>query len=190
MEKKISFWKSQAIYLWITFFVGAICSVLPEESLVMFWTNTGISLLGMLLAYYWYRTKEDYLRYKALVSFLMIFLLGFFAVMPLLRATFHTFLFYPAFVFYLAMFVYSILVAKTVLPGLHRLISIKSATIIMFVIFLVNVICTFTITADDRVIYLSLLDKYGNGMFFSSLFFGFGLLLTFCTFVALDKWNW
>ncbi|WP_462410665.1 hypothetical protein [Neobacillus sp. Marseille-QA0830] len=190
MEKKISFWKSHAMYLLLVFFIGAICSLLPEESYVMFRINMGISLIGMMLAYYWYRTIEDYLRYKAWVSFLMIFLLGLFAVIPLLRATFHTFLFYPALLFYLAMLIYSMLVAKTILPVLHRLISIKSATIIMLVLFLVNVICTFTVTADDRVIYLSLLDQYGNGMFFSSLFFGCGLLFTFCTFVTLDKWNY
>ncbi|MCM3789034.1 hypothetical protein M3221_11520 [Domibacillus indicus] len=146
MEEHTSFWQGPAISLTLAFFFGAISSPIPEESYLIFGMNMGLSFLALILAYYRYRIKKEGFRYKALTAFTVFFLSGFFMVMRLLRTTFHTLLFYPMLIFYLFMLIYSMLIAKTVLPGLSRFISQKAAAISLVALFFINVICTFTVT--------------------------------------------
>lgn len=173
-----------AIQISILFFFSLIGSAAPVWSFTTFKLQLAILVIGILIAVYWYRTIEDGRKYNLFVAADMIILMGIFAIVPVLRLTFGTILFWVLLIIYLLIIFNSIL-KNTVL---HRLpaalkfmpsLSLWSAMILLFSVFFLR---------DSKgAIIAKLFSSSEGAIVLSLLLYMIGVFMTWLAFVAIRE---
>lgn len=174
VEKKFE-WGFNAIQISILFFFSLIGSAAPDWSFTTFKLQLAILVIGILIAVYWYRTIEDGRKYNLFVAADMMVLLGYFAIVPVLRLTFGTIVVWVFLIAYLLFLIHSIL--KSIV--LHRLPEVLtylpsislSAAVILFLI-------AFFLRDTEGAIIANIISSSDGAVILAFILYVIGVLMT------------
>ncbi|MEH7883192.1 hypothetical protein V7654_02600 [Bacillus sp. JJ1609] len=159
----------------ILFFFSLIGSAAPVWSFTTFKLQLAILVIGILIAVYWYRTIEDGRKYNLFVAADMMVLMGFFAIVPLLRLTFGTIVFGVFLIAYLLFLFHSIL--KSIV--LHRLpAALKYLPAISLSVAVILFLSAFFIRDTEGAIIANIISSSDGSVILAFLLYVIGVLMT------------
>ena len=138
--------------------------------------NAVITVIGMCLARYWWKTVPNNIRYNSLVAFVMLVSAGIFGVTPILRISFGSFLFWLLFLLYLVVLGYTLYKKELIFQAFHRPESSKIAKGAIIFLLVLIVISAFTFRNGQELIILQLLDDHQGGFFMALIDVWSGLI--------------
>ncbi|MGA9225405.1 MAG: hypothetical protein WB217_03595 [Mesobacillus sp.] len=159
----------------LVLFISLIGSAVPVWSFTTFKIQLAILFIGILIAVYWYRTIEDGRKYNLFAAADMIVLMGFFAIVPVLRLTFGTIVFCVFLITYLLFLFHSIF--KSIV--LHRLpaalkylpaISLSGAVILL--------LSAFFLRDTEGAIIVNIISSSDGSVILAFLLYVIGVLMT------------
>jgi len=173
-EKKFE-WGFNAIQISMLLFFSLIGSAAPVWSFAIFKMQLAILFIGILIAVYWYRAIEDGRKYNLFVAADMIVLMGFFAIVPVLRLTFGTIVFWGFLIAYLLFLFNSIL--KSIV--LHRLpASLKYLPAISFSAAVILFLSAFFLRDNESAIIAGIISSSEGAVILAILLYVIGVLMT------------
>jgi hypothetical protein len=182
-EKKFE-WGFNAIQISMLLFFSLIGSAAPVWSFAIFKMQLAILFIGILIAVYWYRAIEDARKYNLFVAADMIVLMGFFAIVPVLRLTFGTIVFWILLVIYLLIMFHSII--KNIV--LHRLpASMKFVPSLSLWSAMVLLISVFFFRDSQGAIIATVFRSSDGAIVLSFLLYIIGVFMTWLAFVAIRE---
>jgi hypothetical protein len=188
LDKKSDFMKGNAFGLLVLDIIfGAGASAMPSGSLFIFCLNLIITVIGLYLARYWWKTVPSNTRYNSLVSFVSFASVGFFAVTPLLRISYGSLLFWTFFILYLLVLGYSLYKKEIIFQAFHRPENSKVAKGVSLFLLVLIVISAFSFRNGQELIILRLLSDYQGVFFIFFILYGIGILFTFIATAMLKK---
>ncbi|MDI3311269.1 MAG: hypothetical protein QJR05_07550 [Thermoanaerobacterium sp.] len=147
----------------------------------------GVTLVEIGIAWYWWKTIHNEVRYNSLICFLMLITSGIFCMIPVLRLTFGTLLFWTTLILYIVLLLYSLYKKEMIFQALHRPEKSKIAKGIVAFVFVLMIIGSFSFKNGQELLILRVLNDYQGAFFVAFFSYAIGFLFTFTSFALLKK---
>ncbi|PLS15385.1 hypothetical protein CVD28_23985 [Bacillus sp. M6-12] len=188
MDKKADFMKGNSFGLLVLdLLIGSGASAIPSGSLFIFLINMLITIIGLSISRYWWKTVPGTVRYNSLVTFVMLISMGFFTVTPLLRITNDTLLFWPVLLLYLLVLGYSLFKKELIFQAFHRPEGSRIAFGTFVFLFVLIIIGAFSFRNGQELLIMNMLNDHQGAFFISLMLFGIGLLVSFISSAMLKR---
>ncbi|MBP3040280.1 hypothetical protein J9303_12375 [Bacillaceae bacterium Marseille-Q3522] len=171
--------------IFLNLFFGTLASLIPSGTWVIFIIAVFITVIETIIGWIWFSGIKNKVRYNSLIAFLTIITSGFFWVIPLLRITYGTILFWGMLLIYLTIFVYTLYKRELLFKAFYRPEKSRLAKGVLIITGVVFVIGSLLYRNGQELIISTFLNNQQEGVAVSLIFYIFGLIFTFISSIFL-----
>lgn len=182
---KKGFISDNTIKLGLPVFMALLGASIPSWSFSTFAIEILVMAIAGMVLYYWYKHVSNETKYQTLTGFMMLFLIGVFLAIPLLRLTADTLTFWAFLLALLLIMAESVLNNRAISRTLNMSGKLKLPSGLVLISVLLLVFFAFLLRDGDQTVMSRLFALNEAQVIFSTLFYAGSLLLTWLAFVNL-----
>lgn len=184
-DRKKGFISDNTIKLGLPVFMALLGASIPSWSFSTFAIEILVMAIAGMVLYYWYKHVSNETKYQTLTGFMMLFLIGVFLAIPLLRLTADTLTFWAFLLALLLIMAESVLNNRAISRTLNMSGKLKLPSGLVLISVLLLVFFAFLLRDGDQSVMSRLFALNEAQVIFSTLFYAGSLLLTWLAFVNL-----
>lgn len=184
-DRKKGFISDNTIKLGLPVFMALLGASIPSWSFSTFAIEILVMAFAGMVLYYWYKHVSNETKYQTLTGFMMLFLIGVFLAIPLLRLTADTLTFWAFLLALLLIMAESVLNNRAISRTLNMSGKLKLPSGLVLISVLLLVFFAFLLRDGDQSVMSRLFALNEAQVIFSTLFYAGSLLLTWLAFVNL-----
>jgi len=183
--KKSGFLSDILIKMGVPAFISLLGASIPNWSFGTLAMELIVIAGAGFVSYYWYKNVSNETKYQALTGFMMLFLIGIFLAVPILRLTSGTLAFWAFLLALLLIMINSVIKNKAISRRLNMSGKSNLPPVIVPIGILILVISAFFMGDGNGSVMSQLFARNEAQVIFSMLFYAGSLLLTWLAFINL-----